>query len=296
MPDGYPLPVRPFRAGPLSQVTPLFPFVPEIPPNTNARQTHRVAAFLTRSPDAIRIPPGFLMSFHRFLILLPLAWVPATGQRLAHPVPGTFTLPATWPPCPVIAPVVKAEPALKPDPGFGETRIVADINKPRLNGEALATLHRRYSGRRVIVSAAAAIAEFSFVQEASPQHPLTYARAVELLKMSATIENFEFVPHLDNPTIDRLILAKHDPPRGCSGLAVYSENQPLPEGDGVISYVMTLQHIKPEDAMSVFTESIGKFGPNGSMAAVPDTSVVVITENTSIIRKIIDLKKEIDQP
>ena len=48
--------------------------------------------------------------------------------------------------------------------------------------------------------------------------------------------------------------------------------------------------------MSIFTEHIAKFGPNGSMGAVPDTSVVVITENTSIIRKLIDLKKEIDQP
>ena len=48
--------------------------------------------------------------------------------------------------------------------------------------------------------------------------------------------------------------------------------------------------------MNTFTQIIGQFGAYGSIAAVPNASAVVITENTSLIRKLIDLKKEIDKP
>ena len=80
------------------------------------------------------------------------------------------------------------------------------------------------------------------------------------------------------------------------GVDVYNENDPLPDGDAVISYVMTLNYIKPAEAVNTFTAIIGQFGAFGSIAAVPNASAVVITENTSLIRKLIDLKKEIDKP
>src|SRR5690606_30591949 len=68
------------------------------------------------------------------------------------------------------------------------------------------------------------------------------------------------------------------------------------EGDAVISYVMSLSYIKPDEAVRTFTQIIGQFGAFGSIAAVPNAASVVITENTSLIRKLIDLKAEIDKP
>ena len=97
---------------------------------------------------------------------------------------------------------------------MGQTKIIADINEPKLSGTALAGLYRKYTGRRVIVSAAAATAEFSFVQEATPQDPLTFAEAAELLKKAATIENFVFVPDVEDPNLDILILTTDAPPSG----------------------------------------------------------------------------------
>lgn len=179
---------------------------------------------------------------------------------------------------------------------MGETKITADINEPKLSGNALAGLYRKYTGRRVIVSAAASTAEFSFVQEATPQDPLTFAEAAELLKKAATIENFVFVPDGENPSLDFLTLATGGIRPPARGLAVYNENDAIPEGDAVISYVMTLSYIKPAEAVNTFTQIIGQFGAYGSIAPVPNASAVVITENTSLIRKLIDLKKEIDKP
>ena len=193
-----------------------------------------------------------------------------------------------------------AKPASAPDPKpgipLGENTISEDIVEPKLSGNALAGLYRKYTGRRVIVSKAAADAEFSFVQEASPQDPLTFNKAAELLRKAATIENFVFVPDGQDPNLDVLTLATGGLRPTGRGVDVYNENDPLPDGDAVISYVMTLSYIKPAEAVNTFTQIIGQFGAFGSIAAVPNASAVVITENTSLIRKLIDLKKEIDKP
>ena len=42
----------------------------------------------------------------------------------------------------------------------------------------------------------------SFIQEASPEDPLTFDKAAELLRKAATIENFVFVPDAQDPNLD----------------------------------------------------------------------------------------------
>ncbi len=199
-------------------------------------------------------------------------------------------------PAPVPPAGAPAENQNAPKENLGDTKIVEDIIEPKLSGNALAGLYRKYTGRRVIVSSAAAQAEFSFVQEASPDDPLTHAQAAELLRKAATIENFVFVPDEQDPNLDILTLATGGIRPTGRGVNVYNENDELPEGDAVISYVMTLDYIKPAEAVNTFTQIIGQFGAYGSIAAVPNAAAVVITENTSLIRKLIDLKEEIDKP
>ena len=229
------------------------------------------------------------MSVTRSIALLLLGLASASGQVAPPVAPPGVPIPGAVPAAPAGA------PAVKPGLPLGQTQIITDINEPKLSGNALSGLYRVYTGRRVIVSAAAAVAEFSFVQEATPQEPLTYAEAAELLKKAATIEGFVFVPDVENPNLDILTHTSGIRPTN-RGVAVYNENDTLPEGDAVISYVMTLSYIKPAEAVNTFTQIIGQFGAYGSIAAVANASAVVITENTSLIRKLIDLNKEIDKP
>ena len=191
-----------------------------------------------------------------------------------------------------VGPLVPSrKPARDPNVPLADTKIVEPIEQETLKGSELAALYRKYTGRRVIVSAAAAAAEFSFVQDASPEDPLTYAQAAELLRKAAGIENFVFMLDDKDPNLDFLTVSTRLP-----GLAynVFNENDVLPEGDGVISYVMTFKHLKPETAAQAFTQIIGQFGTYGSIA--PLNGSVVITENTSLIRRLIKLKEEIDKP
>lgn len=209
------------------------------------------------------------MSFPKSCMLLLLAWVTATGQ----------------PPAPV-------EPASKPAVPLGETKIIANIVEPKLDGKALAALYRKFTGRRVIVAAAAATAEFSFVYEASPQDPLTYAQAAELLRRCAAIESCVFIPDENDANLDVLTVSIHRDPF----YDVYNENDVLPEGDALASYVMTFKHIKASEAAAMLTKRRDELGadPYSSIAAL--NASVVITEKLSVLRKLIELKQEIDKP
>ena len=225
--------------------------------------------------------------------ILPYLLIPLLAVRLLaqnEEIPAIPGIPQ--PPAPVEAPV----PADAAAADLGDTLIHESIEQLKLSGDDLADLYRKYTGRRVIVASSAAAAEFRFVQPASPQDPLTYREAAELLKKAATIESFIFVPAGDGSKLDYLTLATAGLKPTAIGVKVYTENDPLPEGDAVISYVMPLQYIKPDEAVRTFTQIIGQFGAFGSIAAVPNAASVVITENTSLIRKLIDLKAEIDKP
>ena len=242
------------------------------------------------------------MSFHRSLALFLLSVASAYGQQPADVqpgvlIPGDAGVPAAG--APEVSPsaaAIAAAAASQPGIPLGQTRIVNDINEPKLSGNQLAGLYRTYTGHRVIVSAIAAAAEFSFVQEASEKDSLTFAGAAELLRKAAIIENFVFVPDGQNPNLEYLTLATGGTRPTQIGVKVYNENDPLPESDAVISYVMSLSYIKPAEAVNTFTQIVGALGAYGSIAPVPNAAAVVITENTSLIRKLIDLKKEIDKP
>ncbi|MEI6607844.1 MAG: secretin N-terminal domain-containing protein, partial [Verrucomicrobiota bacterium] len=216
---------------------------------------------------------------------------PGPAGATKTPSGGPGKVPGALPAAPAGPLVPSRKPVRDPNVPLGDTKIVEPIEQASLKGSELAVLYRKYTGRRVIVSAAAAAAEFSFVQDASAEDPLTYSQAAELLRKAAGIENFVFMPDDKDPNLDFLTVSTRLP-----GLAynVFNENDQLPEGEGVISYVMTFKHLKPETAAQAFTQIIGQFGTYGSIA--PLNGSVVITENTSLIRRLIKLKEEIDKP
>jgi len=249
------------------------------------------------------------MSVPRFLLLFLFVWATASAQppvpQPPAPQPPVPQPPAEAPPGVPIPGVIPAPPAgapgvkgPAPKPGLplGETKIVEDIIEKKLSGDALAGLYRRYTGRRVIVTTPAAAAEFAFVQEASPQDPLTYAQAAELLRKAAVLEGFVFTEHPQDPNLDILTVASGGTSNRGVKLDVYNENSTLPETDVVITYVMALSYIKPDQAVNIFTQVVGQFGAYGSISAVPNASAVVITEKASLIKSLIDLQKTIDVP
>ncbi|MFC7336311.1 secretin N-terminal domain-containing protein [Haloferula chungangensis] len=165
-----------------------------------------------------------------------------------------------------------------------------NIIYPKLTGDELADLYFKYTGRRVTVSVEASTAEIRFIQQA----PLTYGLAAQLLKKAALLQGFIFVPDVNLANHDVLVLATSGSNHLGQGPEVIIDPADLPEDDRVVSFVMNLQHIKPDEIVRTFTTIVGQLGAYGAITPVPNAGSVVITEKTSLIRRLIQLKEEID--
>jgi general secretion pathway protein D len=162
--------------------------------------------------------------------------------------------------------------------------------EPKINGERLAEIYTELTGRRVTVSNAAIAAEFRFMQRG----PITYGEAAELLMKAALLEGFVFVPSGKNH--DKLLYAQSIAGPNDEEIPLINDIADLPEGEMVVTYVMPLKHIKPEEVVRAFTSIVKQFGNFGSITAVPNAACVIITENTSLIRRLIQLQEAIDVP
>ncbi|BCX50038.1 general secretion pathway protein GspD [Haloferula helveola] len=192
---------------------------------------------------------------------------------------------APVPPGVPVAPAPAVGQAVNPDQALQEDQIF-----PKLTGDELADLYRKFTGRRVTVSVAASTAEFRFIQPA----PLTYGEAAQLLKKAALLEGFVFVPDANMVGHDVLVVGTGGAnPKG-EGLELIIDPADLPNDDRVVMYVMNLKYIKPDEIVRTFTTIIGQFGSYGSITPIPNAGAVVITEKTSLIRRLIELVEEID--
>ncbi|PAW60732.1 MAG: hypothetical protein B9S37_07945 [Verrucomicrobiia bacterium Tous-C3TDCM] len=169
---------------------------------------------------------------------------------------------------------------------------VCDItfNMPKLNAEGLGMLYRQLTGRRVVMTAEVKDLEIYFVQPP----PITYGEAIDLLKASCLMHGFVFAAGGDG--WDKLTTANAGTKPQTSDIPLVTSPLGLPDGDQVVRYVMTLKHMKPDEVSRVFTSVVSQFNSYGSVVAVPNASALIITENTSLIRTLIDLQAKIDVP
>jgi hypothetical protein len=79
------------------------------------------------------------------------------------------------------------------------------------------------------------------------------------------------------------------------GVFLFTNESELPEGEVVASYVMPLTHLAAADAVPIFEQFI-TLHPYGSLVPVPVANQVLITENSTLIRRLIDVRNLIDTP
>ncbi len=175
-------------------------------------------------------------------------------------------------------------------PKFDGGKIIdATIEQPVMTGDIMAALYREWTGKRVLVSRAAMEKQISFIQPGG----LTYREAADLLEQAALLEELVFLPSINNANVVKLVLARDSRK---NGVPVIRDGGALPQGDKVVTYVMVFDHIQPDEAMKVFNSVVSQLSPQGSIVSVPNTFSLIVTENTSLIRTLIALKKKIDVP
>ncbi len=163
------------------------------------------------------------------------------------------------------------------------------IEFPNSPVAAILPYYEKLTGKRIIRDAKLEGAELSVT---SPE-PLTQMEAVSFIESALLLNGYALIP-VDDKTLKVVNYEAGKSPRS-QGLPVVVAPEDLPEGEAVVNYVMTLDHIAPEEAARAFTQVVA-LNPYGAITPLNAASAVIVTENTSVVRSLIDLKQHLDVP
>lgn len=116
---------------------------------------------------------------------------------------------------------------------------------------------------------------------------MSKAEAIRLLESTLLLNGYAFIA-VDKNSVKVINTAGGKNPRS-EGVFLFTNESELPDGEVVASYVLPLTHLAASDAVEIFNQFI-VLHPYGSMVAVPVANQVVITENSTLIRRLIDVK------
>lgn len=119
--------------------------------------------------------------------------------------------------------------------------------------------------------------------------PVSKDRAIGMIEALLFLNGYSLVPV--DPNTSKLLgpskTAKSE------SVPLYVNASALPEGEEVVSFFMPFSFISSEEAKTVF-ESYVTIRPFGSIALVPSSNALVITENAPLVRRLIALKQLVD--
>ncbi len=124
--------------------------------------------------------------------------------------------------------------------------------------------------------------------------PVSRQDAIRLIESALQLNDFVVSRDTQTNTI-RIMPEDTSQANVAVGLPVYDDPADLPENDVVIEYFMRLENLDPVEAGSMFTNHLG-LNPYGRITPVISPAGLMITENSSIVRQLIQLKNVIDKP
>ena len=198
--------------------------------------------------------------------------------------------PAVAPPDPAPPPVTEAPavaPAVPATPSQPERTVRLTFPNTSIN-EILSLYEELTNQRLVRDSALAQGAPLTIVVPGE----VPESEAIRLIEASLLLNGYTFVP-VDEKT--KKILGPSKFPRS-EGIPIYSTPYTLPTSDQVVSYFMKLNYLAPEQAAQLFQTFVSPPKAYTSFTPVPNVQAVLITENVTVIQKLIALQAMVDVP
>jgi general secretion pathway protein D len=148
--------------------------------------------------------------------------------------------------------------------------------------------YERLTGKRVIRDTS--IQDKNLIIQTSGK--MTYLEAAEFIEKSFLLNGYAILP-TEQPDQLKIIAYNSDKKPSSEGLPVYTSPFQLPESDQIVTYIMPLSYLSSEAAAEMFT-NIVQVHPYGKITPLQNASAVVITENASVIRRLIELRDHLD--
>lgn len=121
---------------------------------------------------------------------------------------------------------------------------------------------------------------------------MTYPEAAEFIEKSFLLNGYAILP-TENEDQLKIIAYNTDKKPSSEGLPVYTSPFQLPDSDQIVTYIMPLSFLSSEAAAEMFT-NIVTLHPYGKITPLQNAAAVVITENSSVIRRLVELRDHLD--
>ncbi|MFZ4115545.1 MAG: secretin N-terminal domain-containing protein [Chthoniobacterales bacterium] len=184
----------------------------------------------------------------------------------------------------LVSPATTTSPTASPTPINLNEKI--SMQFPHTSIMEILALYEKLTGKRIIRDSNLAGPELSVMIA----DPISKKEAINVMESSMLLNGYVLIP-VDEKTVK--VLGPSRPPR-TEGLPLYLEESELPtDGDQLVSFYQPLHFLSTTEAITIL-QGVVQLNPFGSLVAVPNTSAIVITDKTPIIRKALALLKVID--
>ena len=122
--------------------------------------------------------------------------------------------------------------------------------------------------------------------------PVTREEAIRIIEMNLLLNGYSLVP-AEGDIVKVIGTGKN--PR-TAGVPIISDEADIPEGDHVISYLFKLRYADPQELQQVLGQYLSPPQPYTSFLALPKSSSILVTENSSVIRTLVRIIDQIDVP
>jgi type II secretion system protein D len=178
----------------------------------------------------------------------------------------------------------------RPNDGALEAATVR-LHFPNSPVSAILPYYEKLTGARIVQDANLTGVNLSI----SSEKPLTRLEAISYIESVFLLNGFAFLPiDGDSDTLKLINFAAGKSLRS-QGLPVIATPSDLPQTDAVVNYVMQLENITPDEAVRTFSQVVS-LNPYGAITPLGNANGVVITENTSVIRSLLELQSHVDVP
>jgi type II secretion system protein D len=122
--------------------------------------------------------------------------------------------------------------------------------------------------------------------------PIPREEAVKIIEMNLLMNGFSLVP-AENDVVK--VIGVNKSPRN-AGIPIVSDEADIPSGEHVVSFLFKLKYADPVELQQVLGQYLSPPQSYTSFLALPKASSILITENSSVIRKLINIVDQIDTP
>ena len=187
-------------------------------------------------------------------------------------------------PTPAVPPVSATSAAATPPPGAPG---MVTLQYPNSDVVDVLRLYETLTGKKLVMD--------NFVQgkvNIFIAKPVPREEAIRIIEINLLMNGYSLVPAVDD--IVKVIGTGKNP--RTAGVPIISEEELIPVGDQVISYLFKLRFADPIELQQVLQQYLTPPQPYTSFLALPKASAVLVTENSSVIRTLANIINQVDIP